>query len=316
MKRTRTRALATAPVALLVLTLLMGCSPADQGGGTDADGCALPGNKSDAVRVTGDFGTELKLDSRVSTQSFQRTVMQSGDGAPVEVGSWFVGKLNIFVGESGNVYTQEESRFVMSSERLAPWYYSMVNCASEGDRIASVMPAVDLLGPGGGGGEIADDDTLVAVLDLGAVLSPGAGRAVGAEQALPAGFPGLAVDANGVPSIVDAAGAAPGASVRFAARIVGEGPVVEPGQTVLAHYRSVVARTGTVLDDTWAATALAFPVDQALPGLAEGLTGQTVGSQVVVMVPSAGGYQPDELGSRGMQPDDIVVYVIDILDAG
>ena len=89
---------------------------------------------------------------------------------------------------------------------------------------------------------------------------------------------------------------------------------------MLAHYRSMVARTGTLIDDTWATGAagepLSFGLEQGLPGLGESLVGKTVGSQVVIMVPSAGGYQIEDQESRGMVPDDVLIYVVDILDAG
>ena len=199
MKSLRTRTLATVPVVALALTLLAGCSTADEGGGIGADGCALPGNKSDSVRVSGDFGTDLSLDSSVEAKGFQRTVMQQGEGEAVADGLTFAGRINVFVGNNRELYVQEPTKHVLDSAQLAPWFYNTVKCSNEGDRVASVFPAVDLLGPGGGESMgIADDDTMVVVVDVRTVLSAGAGRAVGAEQPLPEGFPAVALDEDGV----------------------------------------------------------------------------------------------------------------------
>lgn len=324
MKRSRIRTPALLSMTLvtltLTLTLLAGCaSGADQGGGVSAEGCGMPGNVSDAIRVAGDFGSDLTLESGIPARAttFQKSLKHQGEGAQVADGLTFLGHLNIFVGSSGEVYAQEATRHVLSTEKLAPWYYNTINCARAGDRMVSIVQAIDMLGAGGGEpAGISDDDTMVVVVDLFAVLSPGDNRAVGAEQPLPEGFPEVTLAENGAPNIGIPAAFTGGSAVHSATRIVGAGPSVEATDTVLAHYRGIVARTGEMIEDTWNSESVSIPLDQALPGFSEGLTGQTVGSQVVIIVPSGGGYLPDELESKGFTAEDVMVYVVDILDVG
>lgn len=317
---TPVRALTIIPAITLALTLLTGCTAAmDTGGGFTPEGCGLPGGASDSVEVAGEFGENLELTGRVpvSAAGFQLSRPVEGEGREIAEGLTAVGHLNIFIGSSGEVYAQEPTRMVMSAEGLAPWYYDTLRCAQAGDRVVSTVPAVEMLGEGVGESlGIAETDTMVVVVDLQAVLAAGDNRAVGAEQPLPEGFPEIALAENGAPSITIPGGFAGGSEVRSAARVVGSGPAVEASQTVLVHYRNVIARTGEVFDETWSGAAVSMPLDEAFPGFAEGLTGQPVGSQVVIVVPAGGGYLPEELESRGLLPDDVMVYVVDILDAG
>ena len=181
----------------------------------------------------------------------------------------------------------------------------------------SAVPAIDMLGAGGGEpAGIADSDTMIVVVDLRAVLAPGENRAVGVEQALPEEFPEVTLAENGAPTVGVPEGFIGPSEVRAATRIVGQGPVVEPTQTVLVHYSNVIARTGQTFDSTWGSEAVSLPLDQAFPGFVEGVVGQPIGSQVVIMVPSGGGYLPEELEAQSLLPDDVMIYVVDILDAG
>lgn len=311
--------LPAAALSIALLGAITGCSTGT-GGGVSENGCLAPGSASDAIAVDGEFGTELTLesDTPIDADALQRTVLEQGEGDPLADGDTFVGFLNIWVGSSGESYFHDAARLDMSADGLAPWYHSMLTCASAGDRIAAAVPAVDLLGEGGGEpAGISDDDTMLVVLDLRAVLLPGAGRAMGAEQSLPAGFPALSLAENGEPTLTMTPETVAATEPRAAASIVGEGPAVSATDTVLAHYRGVIARTGEIFDDSWATGApVSLPLDAVVPGVRDGLVGQTVGSQVVIVVPPGSGYSAEDLERDGYQADDVMVFVVDILDAG
>ena len=53
---------------------------------------------------------------------------------------------------------------------------------------------------------------------------------------------------------------------------------------------------------------------QVIPGWDEGLVGQTVGSQVLLVVPPDKGYGAGS-ASAGIKGTDTLVFVVDILDA-
>lgn len=308
--------------ALLALPLLSGCAagPSEMAPASyDDAGCVVAGSASDGISVSGDFGTNLTLDSGtpVRAASVQRTVLQPGNGPALSDGLTFVGWINIFLGSDGEPYAQEATRHVMDTVGLAPWYYDTVKCGHAGDRIAATVSVAQVLGEGNGDlVGMEDQDTLVVVVDLDAVLSPGERRAVGTPQALPAGFPAVALSEDGRPSVTIPADLLVSSGAQGAATIVGAGPVVEAGSTVLVQSQGVLARTGEVFEQTWDTQPVAFSLDEVIPGLRDGLVGQTVGSQLVIIVPPGSGYTTDELLQGGYEADDVMVWVIDILDVG
>lgn len=321
MKRTPVaiRTFALLPTAVLALPLLAGCATVSSASEPLPGECAVAGSASDSIEVRGDFGSNLTLETEtpIQAEALQRTVLESGEGTVIAEGDTFVGHLNIFAGSNGEPYAQEATRHVLDSEGLATWYFDTIKCAGAGDRIASTVPALDMLGEGGGAAAgIADEDTMIVVVDLRAVLSAGAGRAVGSAQELPADFPQVTLTENGAPTVTIPAEVAGQAEFAVAASILGNGAEVEVGQTVLVQYQSLIARTGEVFEDSWGGEAVSFPLDEVIPGFRDGLVGQTVGSQVVIIVPPGSGYAEEDLEFMGLQATDVMVYVVDILDAG
>lgn len=314
------RARALAIIALLTVPLLAGCAEADPGViAYLPDGCVAPGSASDGVEVTGEFGDNLELQRSGGPQSsaLQRTVLQAGGGEAIAEGATFVGQLNIFVGDTGEPYSQERTRSVFDRTQLAPWYFDTIRCATAGDRIASTLPASELLGPGVGGDlGIADDAKMVVVVDLRAVLSSEAGRAAGTPGELPAGFPQIALDPAGAPSVTIPGELASATEFAVAPSIVGAGEPVAADQAVLVQYQAYVVRTGEAFEQTWGGAPVSLPLDEVNQGLRNGIVGQPVGSQVVIIVPPGAGYSAQELEQLGYQADDVIVYVVDILDAG
>lgn len=319
MNRIPARWLVAAPAALLVVPLLAGCSAGTAPDAATEAGCVAPGSASESIRVAGDFGENLDLTSPVPVRAdrVERSVLEAGEGAQIAEGDTFVGHLNIFVGSTGDPYSQDGTRQVLDPAALAPWYFDLVRCSHAGDRVAGTVPAIDLLGEGGGEASgIADDDTMVVVVDLRAVLSPGAGRATGNAQALPAGFPTITLSDTGEPTIELPAELASATEFRAAASIVGDGAPVVAEDTVLVHVRGLIARTGEAFEESWGGAPISYPLDRVPAGLRDGLVGQTVGSQVVIIVPPGSGYTGEELEMLGYQPTDVIVYVVDILAAG
>jgi len=82
------------------------------------------------------------------------------------------------------------------------------------------------------------------------------------------------------------------------------------GATVAVQYTGVRWSDGSAYDSTWVkGEPKSFDLGAGiLPGLAEGLVEQTVGSQVLIVIPPASG------GAAGAE-DDTLVFVVDILAA-
>lgn len=161
-------------------------------------------------------------------------------------------------------------------------------------------------------------DTLLFLMTPVSVRHPLA-RAAGTAVAPVAGLPTVTLDATtGKPTIAVPAGVAASTSLVVQPLITGDGPVVESGQTVTVHYTGVVYGTGKQFDSSWDRGEPLVKVigqGQLIPGWDKGIVGQTVGSQVLLVIPPADGYGTSGNSQAGISGTDTLVFVVDILDA-
>ena len=100
--------------------------------------------------------------------------------------------------------------------------------------------------------------------------------------------------------------------------VVGDGDEATSGRKVTVHYAGVAFRSGEEFDASWnrgEPFQFALGKGQVIPGWDQGLVGQTVGSQVLLVVPPAEGYGTAGQSSAGIKGTDTLVFVVDILDA-
>jgi peptidylprolyl isomerase len=94
----------------------------------------------------------------------------------------------------------------------------------------------------------------------------------------------------------------------------GSGPQVQVGQVVTVRFTAVRWSDGKTFDSTWTAgtrpQSATVGIGQLVDGLDQGLVEQTVGSQVMIVVPPRLGYG----GTSSKLADQTLVYVVDILD--
>jgi peptidylprolyl isomerase len=160
-------------------------------------------------------------------------------------------------------------------------------------------------------------DTLLFVIDPKTVRTPLA-KATGDAVAPVAGLPTVALAADGKPTITIPQGITAPTTLVTQVLIKGTGPVVTTGQTVTVHYTGVIWGTGAQLDSSWdrgAPIAAVIGKGQVIPGWDEGLVGQTVGSQVLLVVPPDKGYGTTGSSDGKVKATDTLVFVVDILDA-
>ncbi len=98
---------------------------------------------------------------------------------------------------------------------------------------------------------------------------------------------------------------------------VGDGEVVDDGDTVSIDYAVVSGTTGSPLDSSFGASSISLPLveGQTTPALVEALVGETIGSRVLVVVapePTAGASASVE-PQPGDPASDTVVFVLDLL---
>ena len=282
-------------------------------GGAQAPDSSDPTSALEAVSVAGAAGAEptVEFDAPLEATSSEHKVLAEGDGEPVTAGQQVSARLVTVNGETGeeveSSYGDEEPvGFPMDPQQINPALYDAVLDVPVGSRVLVVVPS-----------ESEDGPSTVVVLDvLEARTLPT--RATGTPVPPAAGLPTVALAENGAPTITVPA-TDPPAELIIQPLIKGTGPAVEQGQTITVHYTGVKWAGGQVFDSSWQKGSPArFPIGtgQVIPGWDAGLVGQTVGSQVLLVIPPAQGYGAEGAPDAGISGTDTLVFVVDILDAG
>ena len=306
----RLRPLATLSIAAAAVVLLAGCSGAGGDAATPsasasaaADLCsaaAPSGSASDAVTVDGTVGADSTADFAFPLEipELQRTVVTEGSGDPVESGqliSYALTAFNADTGEKLGSVGYAEGEILPAQITADNPLGQVIGCATPGSRVVATFPPSDP-----NPGEVYVFDFLDVVPDA----------AWGEPQAPVDGLPTVELDDAGAPTITVPDAEAP-TEVQLADLKLGDGPVVAPGDTVLVQYTGVKWSDGSVFDSSWDKGApVSFQTTGVVEGFKQALEGQTVGSQVVVVVPPAFGYGASE--GNALQ-NETLVFVVDIL---
>jgi len=87
-------------------------------------------------------------------------------------------------------------------------------------------------------------------------------------------------------------------------------------ETVYLYVLGTNLATGKIFDQTWGGNPYSGAANGFVTGFTNAIVGQTVGSQVLVVIAPADGYGPQGgNSSAGIGKDDTLVFVIDILAA-
>jgi peptidylprolyl isomerase len=324
---------------LLVLTAVLllivtGCGSDGSDGSDSSDGAdtsdgasteAFPG-----VTVSGatDEMPEVTVDDPPFTVKKTETeVLEEGDGDQVREGDQAQLQYLGINGRTGEEFDSSWARggepvtFALEEGGLIQGFLDGLIGQTYGSRIAIAIPPDQGYGPAGGQPEagIEADDTLVFVVDLLEAAPAPLSMAEGEEQPAPADLPKLQTDAEGVPTGFKATSKTPASvdELVVAPVIVGDGPELAVGQTATVHYVGQLYPDGEVFDESWGSGQPAqFPLAEGglIQGFLDGLTGQTVGSRVIIAIPSEQGY--GAAGSPPAIPENAdLIFVVDILAA-
>jgi peptidylprolyl isomerase len=188
--------------------------------------------------------------------------------------------------------------------------------AAPGSRVVIAVAPKDGLTKNGASAGVKKSDTLLFVVDVKDVSTP-LERATGTAVTPPAGLPTVALAKDGAPTITMPKADAP-KSLVAQPLIKGDGPEVQAGQSINVHYTGALWDGGKVFDSSWKrGTSTTFPIGagSVIPGWDQGLVGQTVGSQVLLVVPPDKGYGASGQPQAGIKGTDTLVFVVDILGA-
>ncbi|RBP97665.1 peptidylprolyl isomerase [Bifidobacterium aemilianum] len=137
---------------------------------------------------------------------------------------------------------------------------------------------------------------------------------------IPADLPKITLDDSGKPSI-DPNGYKPNGKLVVQPLIKGSGKKVSENDTINAQYTGwCIDGNGKAsqFDSSWdRGQSTSFSLQQVVTGWKKGLAGQTVGSQVLLVIPPDMGYgangQKDQAGNVTIPPNATLYFVVDIL---
>lgn len=238
-------------------------------------------------------------------------VLDTGDGDAIESGSMITLNYTITSGGDGTVlYSTYEAEapesLLVDQGTLTPVLWDALSASSTGADI--LFASID------GTAEDPEQATVYMALTVSDVQTP-LETAQGTEVEPEAGLPAITFGEDGTPEVSFEGTEMPDELV-VQPLIEGEGEALEPGDTAVVHYTGWVW-DGDKFDSSWdRGTPSSFPfVDGGLiDGWIEGLSGQPVGSRVLLVIPPEQGY--GEQGSGEAIPGGAtLVFVVDILAA-
>jgi peptidylprolyl isomerase len=128
------------------------------------------------------------------------------------------------------------------------------------------------------------------------------------------GLPVVTLDETGKPS-VEIPDTDPPTQMVVQPTIKGDGEVVEENDSVTVHYSGWLW-DGTQFDSSWekgAPASFTLADGKLIDGWVQGLAGQTVGSQVLLVIPPELGYGDEDAANGAIPGGSTLVFVVDIL---
>lgn len=300
--------------AMFLATTLAGCAPAQ----TFACEQFKSGDQVESITVTGSIGAQptVSFPSPLNAETIQAKVLIEGEG-PVFTGRNFVefefagynGGSGQLIQQSAFNGTDTPSGFFGPGQ--VPNFCAALAGAKEGSRIVAILPPVEAHdGQGVPALGVGPADSFVFVIDLKKVFLE---KATGSSVAPQAGLPSVVTTPEGIPGVTIPNEPAP-TELKVAQLIKGAGEEVQKGQEVTLHYSGFVWDSSEKFDSSWDTGQPAqFQLQEGalIEGFLSAVVGQTVGSQVIAVIPPALGY--GDSGAGTIPPGATLVFVIDIL---
>jgi len=300
-------------LALLGLGVLTACTPSTS-----------PQEALNEVSVSGQANKEpsIKTGEDFHVDDTVAKVLRAGDGPQVSQGDTVTLQ---YVGVNGSTGAQFDSSYdsgtpfttALNPEALIPGLVTALDGKRVGGRILVAVPPKDGYGKNGNPqAGVGAEDTLVFVVDIEAKPPS---EAAGEKQTLPSYLPRLTMDSAGHPEQFEATDSTrkktPSLQVEVAIR--GDGPKVEPEQTLTVQYVGQIYPDGEVFDKSWGRAPASFQIGTG--GLIacwdKGLLGQRVGSREIMVCPPGLAYGKQGNDQAGISGKDTLIFAVDILAA-
>lgn len=326
MKHRTTAGLAAVALASIALT---GCASQD-GSGDGGNAAAANGNVCevtpaaepspapspseadvktvDAIKVDGPVGQEPKVSFKaplqVSTPTFR--IVDEGSGDELKEKDQVTINYVVLAGKDGKQATSTWKTKEPETFELGNPQYDLLNDQLIGQKVgARLLMASTAM----------DQSIQVTMVEVAKVEAPKdiPTRAEGTEVAPKEGLPTVELADDGQPTITIPKDYKAPTELVVQPLVEGDGAEVTKEQTVTVQYAGCLL-DGTSFDSSWSrGTPTSFPLNGVIPGWTNGIAGQKVGSQVLLVVPANQGYGDQANGA--IPANSTLVFVVDILEA-
>ncbi len=317
------------PLAAVAATALVlaGCASATEEGpsaspsptGSPAAGEMTDFGMSGDVATVEDIAWEedaegipsLTFDTPSTLTSTTTRILEEGEGDPVQPGQIAVVDYTLTSGTDGtqlySTYDEDTPEPILVSQgSLDPVLYNALTGTGLGGDL--IFGTLDQTSPDNPNAAIY---MAITISDVVQPLPRAEGTAVDPAEGLPA----ITLDEeSGAPAVEIGEAEMP---TELVVQPLIEGPAdgetVDLGETVVAHYTGWVW-DGEQFDSSWdrgEPTLFSFAEGQLIEGWTQGLAGQTVGSQVLLVIPPELAYGEQE--SEAIPAGSTLVFVVDIL---
>lgn len=326
------------PTALSVALLSSGCggsgdqaspspsvsTPADATTTGTAPAIA-PSSALDAVTATAAKGAApvVKFAKTPFTADRGYRVITPGTGVALTTDSILNVRYALVSGKNGatlEASKADEATLRLNETNLLAGIRDTMVQQKAGAKVLIALPGSDLFGAEGNAERgIAATDTMVFYFDVVSARTPpkaASGTPVAPKPGLPTVTMGATIKD---PATITVPKTAAPKTLIAQPLIVGTGPKVQKGQMLRVTYTGVTwANPGTPFDYSGRTehgyADFQIGAGKLIKGWDETLVGQPVGSRLLLVVPPAKGYGAQ--GQGDIKPNDTLVFVLDILDAG
>jgi peptidylprolyl isomerase len=270
----------------------------------------------DKVSVSGAYGKspKVKVDAPYAVDKTRTKVLHRSDGPVVKAGQTVEVNYYGVDGRTGKKFDESFSAgqpVAFPLDQVVPGFSKGLTGQKKGSRVLIAMPGSDGYDASGGNAQagIEVGDTLVFVVDIVDVqLSEPAGTAVKPKAGLPTVTGPLDKPDITIPK------SDPPKKLVVQPLIKGEGQKVGATDTITFAYRWEIWDDGRLVEQSYGQKPGSAALPGLVAGLQEGLTGQTVGSRVLLVIPPDKGY-PDGNADPKVEKGETLVMVVDLLFA-
>jgi hypothetical protein len=267
--------------------------------------------------VGASFPTPLKTTGR------ELSIVNEGSGEPARARGFVDFDLSVFLGSDGSYITGSGYEPANPVRRVIDpagddFFSVVLECALPDSQVVVTTTLEDVFGTIDEDDLLQNSSTIVLVIDVAATYPH---KATGSQRLPESGLPTVVQTDDGAHGLSFPNAPIP-SDLRVSVLKQGDGQAIAEGDFVTVLFTGVVWNTRQIFSTSFergiplsliAIDSSTSPTGEGvIPGVAQALIGQSVGSQILVSVPPALGY-PAGAAPVGISDNSTLVYVFDIL---